>query len=221
VAAPEGHREKLGAHAMRMAAKRIAAAAKNALAADAETAVGLAKVALSIEPKAADAHAALGFAQRPTDPKAPAAEWKKAIDPLRAALAPDAVWPLPDDERTAVMSELGGYLLQTNGDEAVNREARDLLEKAWQAAHKQAPEKGGWVGPRYNLACAYARLKDKDKAFEHLHGVLDFTVKTPVRGVSGWWLKDPDFDVLKDDPRWKATVEKYPDSTSPDGGGSE
>jgi hypothetical protein len=215
VLAPEAHREALAAHATRMAGKRLAAAAKDAYQNQngAEAIQTLAKYALALEPKAADAHFALAFASQPRDPKAPSSAWKKSIEEMRAALAADAAFPLPEDDRLVAMGELGGFLLQSAGDDAVNREAKDLLQKAWEGAHKKGGEKAG-IGWRYNLACAHARLKEKDKAFEHLHGVLDVVIKNPVRGISGWWLEDPDFLVLKDDPRWKATVEKYPDTPS-------
>jgi hypothetical protein len=220
IAAPESCRDALAVHAGRMAAKRLAAAARAAatIQEDPEAATALAKAATSLEPKAAEAHLALAYVSRPRDPKAPGTAWKKSVEEMRAALAADAAFPLSEDDRVAALGDLGGFLLQSAGDDAVNREARDALTKALEGATKKDPKGAAAVGYRYNLACAYARLKDKDRAFEHLRGVLEVTTKTPVRGISGWWLKDPDLDVLKDDPRWKETVDKYPDSEPAPGG---
>jgi adenylate cyclase len=49
----------------------------------------------------------------------------------------------------------------------------------------------------YNVACAYARLGDKDKA-------LDLLEKWGNTGAGGSWInKDPDFDSLRDEPRFR------------------
>jgi adenylate cyclase len=53
----------------------------------------------------------------------------------------------------------------------------------------------------YNVACAYARLGDTDKA-------LDLLERWRDTGAGGSWIvKDPDFDGLRDEPRFRAVLE--------------
>jgi hypothetical protein len=209
ISAPEAHREKLTAHALRMAAKRIALAAAAAVGQDRDVAVALAKSALAMEPKAAAANLAIGLVSQPEQNGAPAAAWEPVVKSLRAAVAADAVFPLDAEMDEAARGSLGLGLLSLNGGEVVDKEARDHLKKAWEAGHKRRPE-GGGILARYNLACAHSRLKEKDAAFEHLTGVIEAVAKFPDNQLYDAWRADTDFANLRDDPRWKALEEKYP-----------
>lgn len=57
----------------------------------------------------------------------------------------------------------------------------------------------------YNMACAYARLKNADKAFEMLNKAIDegFTTRATYEG-------DKDLEALKADPRYSALIERLP-----------
>lgn len=60
----------------------------------------------------------------------------------------------------------------------------------------------------YNMACAYARLKNIDKAFEMLGKAIDegYTVRSNFE-------TDPDLAVLREDARFKVLLEKMPKGT--------
>ena len=48
-----------------------------------------------------------------------------------------------------------------------------------------------------------------------LSSVLEDDAKDPVQGISEIWReKDTDLDSLRADPRWKALLEKYPDTSA-------
>jgi Tfp pilus assembly protein PilF len=220
---PEEGRTQVLAQVQKVVPARLAEATLAAVEQNAETAVALAKLVLKIEPKAAPAHFVMALVARPREEGAPAAAWLKAAESMRKAVAADAAFPLEEGLKIQALGELGGWLLQSKGGDDVNKEARDALLQAVEAATKKDPEGRAGIGARYNLACAYARLKDKDPAFKHLTAVLEFAKKNgKIRGISGWWLKDPDFDGLKDDPRWEEIKKNFPDTpTGPDGGGGD
>ncbi|MGH9364381.1 MAG: TPR end-of-group domain-containing protein, partial [Thermoanaerobaculia bacterium] len=54
----------------------------------------------------------------------------------------------------------------------------------------------------YNLACSYARLEQKDKAFDWLFKALD-------AGFESWGMlkNDDDLDALRGDPRYRKALE--------------
>jgi adenylate cyclase len=57
-------------------------------------------------------------------------------------------------------------------------------------------------GTAYNLACAYAVLGERDKAIEMLERAA-----AQGGGNLGWIRQDPDFDSLREDPRFQRLVE--------------
>ncbi len=213
VAGNEADRDAWVALVGRISAKRLGAAALESM--DEEGKRTLAHAALSLEPGTASAHVALAQLAMPHEGAA-AEEYKTAVDELHAALKDGVAIPLDKDAKPGATGLLGNLLLQTKGGDDVNKEARDRLKEAFDATKDSNPKRA--VEYRYNLACAHARLKDKDAAFEQLTGCLEFLKDSPARGLSDWWRKDTDFDSLHDDPRWKALDEKYPDNTPPEHG---
>lgn len=57
----------------------------------------------------------------------------------------------------------------------------------------------------YNLACLYSTLDDKEKAFEYIEKALT----TEGNNIIEKTKNDPDFDNIKDDPRFNALLIKY------------
>ena len=79
----------------------------------------------------------------------------------------------------------------------VGRRERSL--ELIQRAMTLQPDSGSTL---YNVACAYARLGDKEKA-------LDLLERWGNTGAGGSWInKDPDFDELRDEPRFRALLER-------------
>ena len=79
----------------------------------------------------------------------------------------------------------------------VGRRERSL--ELIQRAMTLQPDSGSTL---YNVACAYARLDDKEKA-------LDLLERWGNTGAGGSWInKDPDFDELRDEPRFRALLER-------------
>ena len=79
----------------------------------------------------------------------------------------------------------------------VGRRERSL--ELIQRAMTLQPDSGSTL---YNVACAYARLGDKEKALHLLE-------RWGNTGAGGSWInKDPDFDDLRDEPRFRALLER-------------
>ncbi len=70
-------------------------------------------------------------------------------------------------------------------------------------ALKRAAEITSNSSVMFNAACAFARLKDKDQAFNWLNKAIDAGL--PQAGLI---QSDTDLAVLRDDPRFKAVAEK-------------
>ena len=72
---------------------------------------------------------------------------------------------------------------------------------------------GRKYGDRYNLACGYARLGEKDKAFEWLRKSLETGVLLPWRQYGNSFIhmesKDEDMKSLRHDDRWAALIKEY------------
>jgi hypothetical protein len=171
--------------------------------------IAVSRAALQLDPKNAYAHVTLsdplwGLAQL----KQPRASFEPAIKELRGAFAADASYPLPPKVAVAKRGHLA-YMLLVEGQSA---EARDILLEV--VKHGDLAGESHWNN-RYNLACAHAKLKEKDAAFAELTAVIERHAKEPVFGIEGWYV-DADFENLRDDPRWKALVEKYPDPNADD-----
>lgn len=78
------------------------------------------------------------------------------------------------------------------------------------SSYQHAIEIGNNPIAMYNLACSYARLKDKDKAFEWLNKSISSGVIGPTQ-VSN----DTDLAVLRDDARFKEAVTFADKTTRP------
>jgi len=61
----------------------------------------------------------------------------------------------------------------------------------------------GALNQEYNMACAYARMQNKDEAFGRLTRLVDKGMDLPE-----WLEKDPEFESLQGDPRMKGLVER-------------
>jgi hypothetical protein len=203
VSAPADAREEVVAIQVKAAARGIAKRAFQEQR-DTEGAEALARTSLALEPGAAMprlVYAVIAGREAPNDPEM----LKKAVAEMRAALSESATPPLDATFRALGQGELAGFLLQVKTPEA-DVEARDLLKRA--VAAPADLTKQGVAAFRYNLACAHARLKELDPAFEELKKALAVDKDTPLAGISDWWRKDPDFENLKADPRWKDVILK-------------
>jgi non-specific serine/threonine protein kinase len=98
----------------------------------------------------------------------------------------------PDDTRAMYLS--AGALLDLGQLE----EGRALLERAIQLAPNDP-------SVQYNAACAYALVNDRDRALSALAACLQ-----GGWGNREWIAHDPDFDKIRDDPRFQALMEAPP-----------
>lgn len=73
-------------------------------------------------------------------------------------------------------------------------EAADVLRKG-------LAERPELVGLHYNLACFAALAGETDEAFEHLERAIDDSA-----GIRDFARQDPDFDPVRDDPRFVELV---------------
>jgi len=92
-----------------------------------------------------------------------------------------------------------GYALHSMGN---------FEQAAW--SYQRAVEIAGNPLAMYNLACSYARLKDKDKAFEWLNKSINsgFISSTQLQ-------KDADLAILRDDARFKESITLADRATRP------
>lgn len=88
-----------------------------------------------------------------------------------------------------------------------NEDALKSYAKAFEAGIPPGPNTRGYA--YYNMACAYARLKDTDKAFEMLNKAVD-------EGLSArnTYERDADFESLRSDPRFAKLLDRMPRSTN-------
>jgi hypothetical protein len=211
VCAPEAVRERAVALQVRVAALRVAEAGTKALSSGArESAAALATTALELEPGLALGRLVRAFLavpqRKPSEPKPAPGAYDAALAEFKASLDPAAPVPLDDPRRAVAKFEMGSVLLTRGGSDEV---ARDLLQEGIAEGTKLAFAAERLHGPRYNLACAHARLKDKAAAYAALGPLLEEIKDRPVRGLSDWWEKDPDFDSLHADPEWATLVRAY------------
>lgn len=210
VSAPEALRaQAVGvqtAWASRILSVRASGALESAMAA---RAIGLSRVVLAIDDKYAPAHLIVGLMAKDVALRSePRGSLDPAIGHLKAALAKDASIPLGVRDATLARGNLGSAILNKGGP---SEEAREILKEAVKTVSEVSRDEG--IGYRYDLACAHARLKEIEPAFTLLIAVLEDDEKEPVRGISAW-RKDPDFENLKADARWKKLLEKYGESES-------
>jgi hypothetical protein len=223
VAGPESVREKVLDLQTAFAVKLLGIKLKTQIDAAGDAAESMANSLLQLEPRhalahlvAADAYAAVGMRQK--DPGLTA----KAPAHYKAALAKDAVSPLPPDRVVRAKGSYGQMLLSSN-DGKPSAEARDLLLEAVKGLSETKLGRVHQISFLYDLACAYARLGEKDPAFEHLTKALELNATGETIVASEHWRKnDTDMTNLKDDPRWAKLLEKFPPKKGEgdDGGGA-
>jgi hypothetical protein len=206
VAAPAEVREEVVATQVRAAGRALATQAYSALDNDVETARALAKVSLVLEPGAALPRLVFGLAEMSAVDNDEGAR-TKAIAEIKASLSESATPPLEPKARVVALGNLGGALLYVKTPEA-DAEGRDTLKKAVEDPAAKELAKPVIAGYRYNLACAHGRLKELDAAFPALRAVLEVDKESALRGISHW-RKDPDFDNIRADPRWKELLKDF------------
>lgn len=84
-----------------------------------------------------------------------------------------------------------------------NQEAVGTYEKAFEAGIPPGANTRGVA--YYNMACAYARLKNSDKAFEMLNKAVDEGLVTRASYES-----DDDLKILQNDPRFATLLNRLP-----------
>jgi pentatricopeptide repeat protein len=84
-----------------------------------------------------------------------------------------------------------------------NEEAIRTYEKAFEAGIPPGANTRGVA--YYNVACAYARLKDLDKSFEMLNKAVDEGFVTRASYES-----DDDLKILRSDPRFATLLSRLP-----------
>jgi tetratricopeptide (TPR) repeat protein len=117
-------------------------------------------------------------------------DWEGAVSAYRGLLKVD--------DKNAVAWHHLGYALHT-----LNR-----LDEALEAHFKAAEFPRTRPSGHYNAGCAYALMKDKDRAFEQL-------MKAAAAGLNQTELieSDTDLDSLRDDPRWARFAEAVRNAT--------
>ncbi len=206
VLAAEDLREKVKTVQSHAAARFLAVTSWSELEAHIEhRAEALARGALAIDDGCAPAHLTLAEVEaRKAQGFRPPGPLDDAIREFRAAIDGKGSTPLDKSQVVVAKGDLAQCLLTKGGADA---EAKDLLLAAVEGG--DLVDRPRRMGNVYNLACAHARLKEKDKAFERLTAVLEENRKSKIEGIQHWATGDPDLDSLKDDPRWKALVDKY------------
>ncbi len=88
-----------------------------------------------------------------------------------------------------------------------NEAALDAYKKSFEAGIPPGANTRGVA--YYNMACAYARLKDSDKAFEMLNKAVD-------EGLAGRARYETDADLapLKSDPRFAVLLDRMPKNSN-------
>ena len=94
----------------------------------------------------------------------------------------------PDDARALQLGAVTAAIIGRR------ERALDLAARALRARPDE-------FGTAYNLACAYSVLGERDKAI----GMLERAARQGG-GNLGWIRQDPDFDALRDDPRFQRLV---------------
>ncbi len=118
--------------------------------------------------------------------------WPEAIENLTKAAELGA-------RNSMTYGQIGWAQLNLNK----SAEAIAAYQKAFEAGIPPGPNTRGYA--YYNMACAYARLKDADKAFEMLNKAVD-------EGLTGrrTYEADTDFEGLRSDPRFARLLARMP-----------
>ena len=137
-------------------------------------------------------------------------KFEDALEAFRAGFK-DGV-PAPATGRLAMRGNAHfGYVLLKDKSKAAATEAAKVLERAV-ALEKHADEKDSTFATRQNLARAYVRLGQMDKAFGMLATALEMgKVKLGVAGLMQWVKAQvasaDEWKPLLEDPRFKSVVE--------------
>lgn len=167
-------------------------------------AIAFARGAQSIQKKAGAPLVLLGMAAAKLE------KFEDAIEAFRAGFR-DGV-PAPATGRFAMRGNAHyGYVLLKDKSKASAKEAAKVLERAV-ALEKHADEKDSTFATRQNLARAYVRLDQMDKAFGMLATALEMgKVKLGVAGLMQWIkgqvASADEWKPLLEDPRFKSVVE--------------
>ena len=147
---------------------------------------------------------------KPPEKKHDRKEQDKAIAHFTKALDADA-FPPKGSVRVFVAGQMGGIILTWK-----DRSKLDAAIRALEIAvehERDAKQQSQRYGNRYNLACAYARAKRIDDAFEMLESCLKMLKNMPV---SAWRThhkhadeKDEDMKPLREDPRFSELMSRY------------
>ncbi|HEY1433900.1 MAG TPA: M56 family metallopeptidase, partial [Thermoanaerobaculia bacterium] len=137
-------------------------------------------------------------------------EHRQALEPETPALpAPSGSFPAiwRSDARSAPRATSGFTLASNNGrgprdgsdwyDEGMRLHRKGRYEEAIADFEKAIEDGYREDAASYNIACGYALLGNKDKAFEWLHRAMDEGFE-----VGSYMKSDDDLDGLRGDPRW-------------------
>jgi len=159
----------------------------------------------------APAQPAEGNPAQPTPAEAKPAE-AKPTEAQPAEIAPVAAYEvptaLPTAMRKATYPRGNKTVAKKLNKAALKARKAELLEEAmtnYKASVQAAP---GWVAPRYNLACEYARFGKADKAISELEHILRIGNKD-ARKYASKTRTDPDFDPIRSDHRLKAIANDF------------
>ena len=120
-----------------------------------------------------------------------------------------AIWRVDAKEAPETLRPVTGFVLASKKsghsrkdggdwyDEGMRLHRRGRYAQAIEDFQKAIADDYRVDAASYNIACGYALLGDKDKAFEWLHKALDEGFE-----LSGYLRSDDDLEDLHDDPRW-------------------
>ncbi len=150
--------------------------------------------------------------------KADNAKLDAASDAFAKALAKGAAYPPRGSVLVWCAGKHGGWLLQKK-DKALLPEAKRVLELAVEH-EREAKQNTQRFENRYNLACAFAREKNVEKALELVKGALEVGKNMPQQWFRNQYKhideKDPDMAPLRQDPRFSEMMQKYKPAPAPD-----
>lgn len=134
-----------------------------------------------------------------------------ALACYRGAIRAGAPAPAPDDWKAVAAARLGQLLLERSEKKELGEALAALQLAVQMSSHIQAPVER--FGARYNLACAHARLGQKDAAFEHLDAALRAGKELLGAQYAFHYThaktRDPDMQPLRDDERFAALMAKH------------
>ena len=135
----------------------------------------------------------------------------QALEFFRQSIKPDLPAPALPAWQASAAGRVGHELLVQDDADLLEEEAA-ALELAVRL-NKHAENDMSRFGNHYNLACTYARLDRLDEAFRELEASLKFAQEKLGEAYADQYAhakdRDSDMDPLREDPRFKALMEKY------------